>query len=178
MNDPLLILMRHAKSPQAEDGQEDHDRPLNAKGEDACRSVAKYLAQRGWQPEAIWSSDAVRTRQTAETMLAVWQEQGIQTQPQYEPQLYQASSYRILHYAIDRWPEGVRRLMIVAHNPGMTDAIQQLAQEPLEVPTAAAAVFRLVPAEGPPTGRPQWLLDGRAYEAELVEHILPKKLAT
>lgn len=178
MNEPLLILMRHAKSPPGVDAQDDHERPLNEKGQNACRSVAKYLAECGWQPEWVWSSDAVRTRQTTAGMIEVWDAKDIKVQPHYESQLYQASSYRILHYAIDRWPEGTHRLMIVAHNPGMTDAIQQLAQEPLEVPTAAAAVFRLLPAEGPPTGRPQWFFDGRAYEAELVEHVLPKKLAT
>ena len=59
-----LILMRHAKSSWAIDGQEDHQRPLNKRGRRDAPRVAAALAARDWLPDFVVSSDAERTRQT------------------------------------------------------------------------------------------------------------------
>ena len=67
-----LILMRHAKSSWAIDGQEDHQRPLNKRGRRDAPRIATALAARDWLPDFVVSSDAERTRQTWAQMSSVF----------------------------------------------------------------------------------------------------------
>ena len=65
-----LILMRHAKSSWTAD-LADHERPLNKRGAKDAPRIAAYLEKRGWLPELVLCSDAVRTRATLVLMLGV-----------------------------------------------------------------------------------------------------------
>ena len=67
-----LLLMRHAKSDWSDGSVSDHDRPLNARGQDAAPRIASWLASEGMVPEVILCSTAVRTSQTLALMLNVW----------------------------------------------------------------------------------------------------------
>ena len=59
-----LILIRHAKSAWDDPLTPDHDRPLNARGEGAARDLGQWLASRGYVPQEILCSNALRTRAT------------------------------------------------------------------------------------------------------------------
>ena len=59
-----LILTRHAKSAWDDPLTPDHDRPLNDRGNAAAADLGQWLASRGYVPEKVLCSDAVRTRQT------------------------------------------------------------------------------------------------------------------
>ena len=59
-----LILTRHAKSAWDDPLTPDHDRPLNDRGKAAAADLGQWLASRGYVPEKVLCSDAVRTRQT------------------------------------------------------------------------------------------------------------------
>ena len=61
-----LVLARHAKSSWDEPDLEDHDRPLNERGEHDAPRMAKRLAGTGVRPEVILSSTALRALTTAE----------------------------------------------------------------------------------------------------------------
>src|SRR5262245_30773186 len=64
----LLMLMRHAKSSWKSPAQTDHARPLNKRGRHDAPRVGKRLAQDGWVPDRVVSSDSRRTRETWERM--------------------------------------------------------------------------------------------------------------
>jgi phosphohistidine phosphatase SixA len=62
-----LCLLRHADAgdPEAWTGS-DEARPLSSKGEKQSRRLGKFLAEIGFEPDAIISSPKLRARQTAE----------------------------------------------------------------------------------------------------------------
>ena len=59
-----LLLMRHAKSSWGNQSLNDHDRPLNKRGESACRLMGSFISQQGLIPDQIISSTAVRAKDT------------------------------------------------------------------------------------------------------------------
>ena len=65
-----LILTRHAKSAWDDPALDDHDRPLNGRGRRAARELGDWLASRGYLPEEVLCSSALRTRETWATVAA------------------------------------------------------------------------------------------------------------
>ena len=59
-----LILTRHAKSAWDDPLMPDHDRPLNDRGKAAAADLGQWLASRGYVPDEVLCSDALRTRKT------------------------------------------------------------------------------------------------------------------
>lgn len=59
-----LILMRHAKSNWDSPFEEDHQRPLNRRGQRSATALGDWLRQRGYLPDQILSSSSTRTRET------------------------------------------------------------------------------------------------------------------
>jgi phosphohistidine phosphatase len=59
-----LILTRHAKSSWDDPLTPDHDRPLNDRGKAAAADLGDWLASRGYVPDEVLCSDALRTRKT------------------------------------------------------------------------------------------------------------------
>jgi phosphohistidine phosphatase len=64
-----LILMRHAKSSWSDPALPDHDRPLNARGRHAAQQMSMALIARGYLPEVIICSTALRARKTLAPLL-------------------------------------------------------------------------------------------------------------
>ncbi|MBN7785925.1 histidine phosphatase family protein [Ponticoccus gilvus] len=118
-----LILMRHAKSDW-KTGQEDHDRPLNARGRRAATVLGDWLRQNGQLPDAVLSSSAMRTRETLDRLQ-------IKAQATFDPTLYLADS-SVLESVLKR-ATGERVLML-GHNPGIGDFAAELMERPVDHP--------------------------------------------
>lgn len=65
-----LLLLRHAKSAWSDPRLDDHDRPLNRRGERSAKAMADHFAQLGLRPDLILCSTALRTRQTLAPIMA------------------------------------------------------------------------------------------------------------
>src|SRR5512137_2550352 len=61
-----LLLMRHAKSSWKDTELEDLQRPLNKRGRRLAPRMGELLREKELVPQLIYSSNAVRARQTAE----------------------------------------------------------------------------------------------------------------
>src|SRR5690625_4563630 len=61
-NHKRLIVLRHGKA--AYPPVPDHERPLAQRGNIEAPAAGRWLVERGFFPDAIITSDAVRTRQT------------------------------------------------------------------------------------------------------------------
>jgi len=129
-----LILVRHAKSDWGSPALDDHDRPLNARGlRDAPRQAAR-LAEAGVRPELILSSTALRARTTAGFFA-----EALGLEPELREELYGAPAGTLLATAAD---SGLRSVMVVAHDPGMTVLADRLSDGGIgHMPTCAVATF-------------------------------------
>jgi phosphohistidine phosphatase len=115
-----LILTRHAKSSWDDLSLEDHDRPLNERGQSAAERMGKWVEGRRHVPSQVISSDAARARETAELMIAAM---GGAPSLTLDNDLYHASADAVLA-RIQRAPKG--DLMIVGHNPGMAELVSRI----------------------------------------------------
>ncbi|MDQ2092358.1 SixA phosphatase family protein [Marimonas arenosa] len=136
-----LILMRHAKSSWDDASLDDHDRPLNGRGRRSAVALGKWLQDKGYLPDTVLCSDAVRTRETFERL-------GLGVLPvKYLKEIYHASTGVILDTLRDKGAG--KCVLIVTHNPGCADFADRIVTEPVkhdrffDYPTGATLVVDL-----------------------------------
>ncbi|WP_209426062.1 histidine phosphatase family protein [Pararhodobacter sp. SW119] len=129
-----LILTRHAKSSWDDPVMSDHDRPLNDRGRAAAVDLGAWLASRGYLPDAVLCSDAVRTRETWEGIAPAF---AAPPEIILKSALYHAGAVVML--AVLRHATG-DTVMMIGHNPGIADFAERLVAQP-----PAHALFRRYP---------------------------------
>lgn len=118
-----LILVRHAKSSWADPGMADIDRPLNERGKRDAPEMGRRLLDRGLKPDLVVSSAARRARATARRLAEAL---GIERQEiLIVERLYEASVATWLE-VIAGLPAAPATVMLVGHNPGLTDLVNRL----------------------------------------------------
>jgi len=123
--DKRLTLIRHANAEQDADVR-DFERPLSKRGLAEAQEVARRFQERGFKPDLILLSAAVRTRETAETFA---RELGVGARLlQADDSLYLADGEHILSIIRGIGPR-VSHLMVIGHNPGISAAAISLAPE-------------------------------------------------
>ena len=130
-----LLLMRHAKSSWGNPALSDHDRPLNKRGEGACRLIGSFLSEQGIFPDQIISSTATRAKDTVAGLLETLSAEGDVT---YTRELYHADVDTLLEQ-LQTLPDEIEIVMLVGHNPGMDDFLDVICDEQEHMPTAAIA---------------------------------------
>lgn len=135
----FLTLLRHAKAVSARADQEDFDRTLEASGRHDAEHVARRLQARGRIPDVMLTSPAARALETAQAFTAVFGSPTILR----DERLYLASSHALLEIIRERGGTA-RHLMVVGHNPGISELADKLsAERPLgSMPTCAAYTLR------------------------------------
>lgn len=128
-----LLVLRHAKSSRADASLEDWHRPLNDRGREDAPRVGEWLRERPVQPDLILTSDAVRARSTAQAVAKVI---GITKEIVQEPGLYLAKPADIIDI-LAATPVDAQTVMIVGHNPGLEELVQQLTGDHIGLVTAA-----------------------------------------
>ena len=129
--------MRHAKSDWANHSLSDHDRTLNERGRLAAPLMAKHFLENSLAPNVVLASTAVRVRETLALMLAEWRYEPVVI---FEQALYLAS-VETLKSQVQELHDSWSDVMLIGHNPGLADYASRLANQPLEMPTAAVAVY-------------------------------------
>jgi phosphohistidine phosphatase len=130
-----LTLLRHGKSSWEDPELEDFDRPLAPRGLRNVPEMGRRLARRGELPDLILSSPALRAISTARAIAREigYREHGIRQ----EPALYLATPLEILA-VLERAGGTASHLMVVGHNPGLTELANMLNNIRLDnMPTAA-----------------------------------------
>jgi phosphohistidine phosphatase len=134
-----LLVLRHAKSSWGDPGQADHDRPLNGRGKADAPRMGALLAAEDTVPDLIISSTAKRARQTAKL---VAEASGYDGRPVLTDRLYHADvedCLAVLHSLAG----AAERVMIVGHNPGLSELVEDLCEAGEVLPTAALAHIAL-----------------------------------
>lgn len=121
-----LVMIRHAKSSWANPLQSDFERPLNDRGERDAPMMGERLKTRNIIPDLIISSKAKRAKQTAKKIAAavgydaeniIWLDKLYHCIPSvFEETIYETHNR-------------VKTLFIVAHNPGITEFVNELSDQ-------------------------------------------------
>ena len=119
-----LTIVRHAKSSWREVGLTDRERPLNKRGKRDAPAMGARIEEYGIRPSLIISSPAVRAWTTAR-IIAETISYPVEFL-QREDGLYLASLDQILDVVMAQ-DDGFNHLMVVGHNPGLTDFVNYLS---------------------------------------------------
>lgn len=134
-----LIIMRHAKSSWDQADLADHDRPLKNRGKRDAPRMGELLLDEDLTPDLIISSSAKRAVATAKAAADACDYAGniIVTRNLYlaDPEIYIDELKGI--------PDQVSVVMVVGHNPGLEEFLEELTGVWQRLPTAAIAVVNL-----------------------------------
>lgn len=136
-----LILIRHAKSSWSDPFADDHARVLNKRGQASAKAIGRWMVEEGYLPDTVLCSDAARTQETADLILA-----------SLDPKPRLKLSGRIYHAAPDPILDLVRKqtdttVAVIGHNPGIGMLANGLVQSApdhhrfSDYPTCASTVI-------------------------------------
>lgn len=134
-----IYLLRHARSGWADPGQSDFDRTLDNQGFAEAEIVADMAADKGYCPDILISSTAIRCRQTAEAIRRATRHA---LDPLFIDELYNGSLGTYL--TVLEGQKSVGSIMLVGHNPTM--------EELLEALIGADGMVAAIPGGYPPAG--------------------------
>ena len=137
----FLTLVRHAHAEWPNYSGKDFDRPLTARGEEDALATAREIVTAGVRPDLLLSSTARRARETAQILA---REIGLTAGAvRFSDRLYNASA-SALEAATQDAAGRSRHIMLVAHNPGISDFARRLSGD---------TTLALLPPAGWVTGR-------------------------
>jgi phosphohistidine phosphatase len=121
-----LTLVRHAKTEAAHSGQEDWDRTLEPRGQRDAPEMGRRMKGRGLKPDKVLSSPAVRAVSTT-TILT--RELGVVAGKVVQDERLYLANPKDLLKVIRELGGTAKHLMVVGHNPGLTEFADALSDE-------------------------------------------------
>ena len=134
-----VLLLRHAKSSWDHPGRNDRERPLNKRGKRQAPEMGKLINAENLTPDLILSSPAKRACKTAQ---AVAEACGYDGEIEQIDDFYPGAPDDYLR-VLSELPDGVRRVMVVGHNPGLEELLRVLVGELRTLSTATLAQVEL-----------------------------------
>ncbi|MHB1869371.1 MAG: SixA phosphatase family protein [Steroidobacteraceae bacterium] len=133
-----LILVRHAKSAREQVPLSDRDRPLTDRGRRDAPRMAERLHRRGVQPDLLVSSPARRALGTAQLMARPlrYERGGIAV----DERLYPGDAAAVLE-VIHGLDPSLRCVMLVGHDPGLSELAHRFCRAIDHLPTCTVAEF-------------------------------------
>jgi phosphohistidine phosphatase len=116
-----LFLFRHAKSSWTDPGLDDHDRPLNPRGQRSAPLIGRYMRAHKLVPDLVLCSPARRARDTWKLASA---ELGAGPRLVLDEGLYDFGNGGRILDTLRHKGESAKSVMVVGHNP----SIERLAQ--------------------------------------------------
>ena len=161
---PVLYVLRHAKAGSRASEGSDHERVLESEGRRDARAVGRALTHIDELPDRIVCSSAARTLETAHLARTAG---GWEPEPEAQTRLYGAAG-REIAAALAELGHG-RRVLLVGHEPSLSELIGLLTGAEVAFPTAAVARIDLAiegwSAIAPRKGRLVWLLTPAVFAA-------------
>lgn len=118
-----LTLVRHAQADNPLPDQQDWDRPLTRRGLMDGTEMARRVKDLHLTSPLILSSPAMRTRQTAELFAKTLSK----SPPRLIEDLYLASAKQLL-ISLKQQDDSTLHLLVVGHNPGISELADQLSE--------------------------------------------------
>ena len=124
-----LYLVRHAKSSWQDSSLADHERPLNKRGLRDAPVMGQRLAGKKVRIDSIWSSPARRALETARILARALNYP--QKKIVLRDRLY-AGTIESFLLEIRSCPDEVKGLLVVGHNPVISDSADLLIGHTLD----------------------------------------------
>ncbi len=134
-----IILIRHAKTESPSFSNFDFDRKLKKRGWSDAKLIAEYIHKKGYRPDKIITSPAVRAYQTATVFSMVFD----YDESNFEKLqiLYDGDVTQALIDAIVSKSKDSDTVIVVGHNPDIAILAMHLCNERIEkFPTGGTAV--------------------------------------
>lgn len=122
-----LFLVRHAQSADKQSGQADHARELTATGRQQATDLGLFFQERKYFFDLVISSTAIRTKQTLEHIFDV-AKNSHNNHIIFEDEYYQGTS-RYYYNSLLTLDDQFHSVLILGHNPSMTDLLSRLLQQ-------------------------------------------------
>lgn len=162
-----LTLIRHGDAQWKDPEVADFARPLNRRGSTEAEAMGRRLTELNLVPDLIMSSPARRAQQTAEIIA---RELSMPLRSiHFEEVLYLAGAQEILRLARAIGPR-VPHLMIVGHNPGISELAHLLAPGADAGGLATAALCTIT------FETEQWAAVGPSLTKEVLNEAPPSRL--
>ena len=134
-----LLLFRHAKASRDDSGIPDHDRPLKPGGKKNAKQIGRLLREANLVPTLIVSSTALRARKTASKAA---KQMDYPRAIELSDRLYLSTPQDHLQ-VVQSLPDQEDRVMLVGHNPGISQFLSELTDTATELSTADLAQIEL-----------------------------------
>jgi phosphohistidine phosphatase len=155
-----LVVIRHAKSDWGQ-AVPDAERPLNERGRREAPLIGRWLADHVERLDLVVCSTAARARQTWRLASATLRPE---VQARYDERIYGARPQELMS-VVEDLDDTVGTAALVGHNPALSELVETLSGERVELKTSAVAVLRW---EG--TWADVW-----SRRAALVTHATPRE---
>lgn len=162
-----LTLLRHAKSSWKDQSLTDHQRPLNKRWKENLPYICDRAQQHDIHIDGILSSNSTRTTATTMWMVALMHDPDLV----FLKDLYLADLDTLLHIirSADQHSTSPRdHLMIVWHNPWLTNLCQHLGFDIPNLPTCGLVEFQC---------NIDMRLEFDSSSTTYLQHIFPKELS-
>ncbi len=154
--------MRHARAERGDWSLRDFDRSLDEGGVRDASLMGRFALERMKSLELVLCSPAERAKQTATLFLAAREEAPPVV---YDERIYEASAGRLLRVVGELAGE-TQEVLLVGHNPGMSELLELLTSEVSPMTTGALASVALAVEKWSEArdggGQLEWLLSPRA----------------
>jgi len=127
-----LTILRHGEAFYEDSSISDWNRPLSDYGETEAQKIAQYIGKIQPKPDKILSSNANRTISTAKILLIEnnWNQNILEE----KEEMYLASLETLLT-VISKQSRSLEHLVVIGHNPGLSDLCNHLIEESRYLPT-------------------------------------------
>ena len=143
-----LLLIRHAKSSWKFPDLDDHERPLNKRGQRDILTIARHLSDKDEMLDVIYSSTATRALELANQISEF-------TNVSLVPDLsFYTFSADDLFEILRNLPDAALNVAVVAHNPAVLQVVNRLSSAGLvKFPTSAVAALECPVESWPELGK-------------------------
>ncbi|MBA3582521.1 MAG: histidine phosphatase family protein [Gammaproteobacteria bacterium] len=130
-----LCLIRHAEAVEA---SVDIQRNLSATGQESMAALNTWFAARSQAIDYVLCSSSIRTRQTCAALLAGFSDINVD----YRADLYLANTDHLIK-SLQGLPAAAHHVILIGHNPGLSDLANVLVNKSMPaLPTAGAVIFQ------------------------------------
>jgi phosphohistidine phosphatase len=130
-----LLVLRHGKAGDAP-GEPDARRPLTDRGRRDSRAAGRWIADRVGSVDLVVVSPALRAEETAGQAVP---ELPQEPRDRVDDRIY-ANTLLDLMDVVRDLPDDAGCVLLVGHNPGLSDLVGELTSRPTDLSTAQVAV--------------------------------------